>query len=59
MVLEVDGGIDARPRTADARRDRELARLGYQSLRVQAQLVLGDLPAAVALVNAAIEACRR
>ena len=59
LVVEVDGGIHARQRTADARRDRDLARLGYHVLRVPARLVLDDLPAAVALVSAAIEVCRR
>jgi very-short-patch-repair endonuclease len=59
LVVEVDGGIHARHRTADARRDRDLARLGYQVLRVPAQLVVDDLPAAVALVRAAVEPLRR
>jgi very-short-patch-repair endonuclease len=59
LVVEVDGGVHARRRTADARRDRDLARLGYHVVRVPAHLVLDDLPAAVGLVSAAIEACRR
>lgn len=59
LVVEVDGAIHARQRAADARRDRDLARLGYQVLRVTAQLVIHDLDQAVALVRAALEALRR
>jgi len=58
LVVEVDGGIHARRCTADARRDRDLARLDYQVLRVPAQLVTHDLPAALASVRAAVEALR-
>ncbi len=43
-------------RAADARRDRALARLGYTTVRVPAELVVGDLPLAVALVAAALAA---
>jgi very-short-patch-repair endonuclease len=34
VVVEVDGGYHARRRGADARRDRELAALGYRVLRL-------------------------
>jgi very-short-patch-repair endonuclease len=59
LVVEVDGGLHARQRTADARRDRDLTRLGYHVLRVPAQLVIHDLVQAVALVRTAAEALRR
>jgi len=59
LVVEVDGGIHARQRAADARRDRDLARLGYHVQRVPARLVMADLGAAVALVRAAVESLRR
>jgi very-short-patch-repair endonuclease len=53
-VVEVDGGYHAERARADARRDRALARLGYTVVRVPAQLVLHDLPQAIALVAAAL-----
>jgi very-short-patch-repair endonuclease len=59
LVVEVDGGIHGRQRTADARRDRELARLGYHMVRVPAEMIVRALPAAVALVRAAVECLRR
>ena len=58
LVVEVDGSIHACTRRADARRDEKLRRLGYRVLRLEAQLVLHDLPAAVALVREALEALR-
>jgi len=33
LVLEVDGSVHATQRAADARRDRDLERLGYRVLR--------------------------
>jgi very-short-patch-repair endonuclease len=59
LVVEVDGAMHARQRTADARRDRDLARFGYQVLRVPAQLVIHDLVQAVVLVRAAVKAFQR
>ncbi len=56
LVVEVDGAQHARRAAADARRDRVLGRLGYRVLRLDAQLVLRDLPAAVALVREALSA---
>jgi very-short-patch-repair endonuclease len=54
LVVEVDGrSHELRPR-ADARRDAELRELGYRVLRLQATLVMCDLPAAVALIRAAL-----
>jgi very-short-patch-repair endonuclease len=52
LVLEVDGGYHAGRRRADARRDEWLRRAGYRVLRVEADLVLHDLPAVVARIRA-------
>ena len=54
LIVEVDGGYHARRRAADGSRERKLARLGYRVVRLEAELVLRDLPAAVALVRAAL-----
>ena len=59
LVVEVDGGCHASRRAADARRDRALARAGHRVLRLEAQLVMRDLPAAVGRVRAVIEELRR
>ena len=56
LVVEVDGGYHAGQAPRDARRERELAALGYRVVRVDASLVSHDLPAAVALVRAALVA---
>ncbi|HVZ30984.1 MAG TPA: DUF559 domain-containing protein [Polyangiaceae bacterium] len=55
LVVEVDGRCHEGRRTADARRDEKLRRLGYRVLRVEAELVMRNLPAAVALVKQAVE----
>jgi len=39
---------------ADARRDLKLARAGYRVVRLQAELVMRDLPAAVLAVRRAL-----
>ena len=44
----------ARRAGADARRDRKLARMGYQVLRLDAELVEQQLAGAVARVRAAL-----
>jgi very-short-patch-repair endonuclease len=54
LVVEVDGGYHARRRAADARRDRELARLGYRVLRLEAALVLERPLGALARVREAL-----
>jgi leucyl-tRNA synthetase len=59
LVVEVDGAIHLRQRAADARRDRDLGRLGYQVLRIPAGVVMRDGTAAVALVRAAVQSLRR
>ena len=54
LVVEVDGPCHLRRRAADARRDRKLARLGYRVLRLEAALVLMNLPAALQCVREAL-----
>jgi very-short-patch-repair endonuclease len=54
LIVEVDGGYHAQRRTADACRDRALARLGYRVLRLQADLVLKHPQEAVARIRAAL-----
>lgn len=54
LVVEVDGGYHRDRQRQDARRDRALARLGYRVLRLDAQLVVRDLPEAVARVREAL-----
>jgi len=55
LIVEVDGGYHARRATADARRDRKLTRAGYRIVRLQAELVVRDLPAAVLAVRRALD----
>lgn len=59
LAIEVDGSCHAPKRSADARRTAKLARAGYRVLRLDAHLVVRDLPRAVALIGAAIAQCRR
>jgi very-short-patch-repair endonuclease len=54
LVVEVDGAYHARRQAADARRDRNLGRLGYRVLRLEASLVEKDLELAVARIRAAL-----
>ena len=54
LVVEVDGRCHQFKRASDARRDRKLARLGYRVLRLEAQLVLTELPVALARVREAL-----
>ena len=54
LVVEVDGGYHARRRAADARRDRVLARLGYRVLRLDAELVVAELPEALRRIREAL-----
>ena len=54
LVVEVDGGYHAGRVKADARRDEALRRLGYRVLRLDAELVMRDLPAALARIRAAL-----
>ncbi len=52
LVVEVDGGYHAQRRRADERRDGVLARACYRVLRLDAELVMRDLPGAVGRVRA-------
>ncbi|NUO52962.1 MAG: DUF559 domain-containing protein [Polyangiaceae bacterium] len=54
LVVEVDGGYHDERLRLDARRDRELGRLGWRVVRVSADMVLHRLDDAVALVRAAL-----
>jgi very-short-patch-repair endonuclease len=56
LIVDVDGGYHQRRRVADARRDRDLARLGYRVLRLPASLVMSQPSQALALVAAALAA---
>ncbi len=59
LIVEVDGPYHARRVAADARRTRVLARLGYRVLRLDAEVVLRQVPVAVAAVREALESCSR
>jgi very-short-patch-repair endonuclease len=54
LVVEVDGGYHERRRAADERRDRALAREGYRVLRLEAELIMRDLPAAVGRIRSVL-----
>jgi len=58
LIVEIDGGYHAQRVVADARRDRDLTRLGYTVLHLDAELVLAALPQAVSRVREAVEAAR-
>jgi very-short-patch-repair endonuclease len=51
LVVEVDGASHTLRRGHDARRDRQLARRGYRVLRLAAELVLRELPLALARIR--------
>ena len=59
LVVEVDGAQHRLRRSADARRDRDLRRLGCHVLRIEAEVVMRNLPAAVAVVREAVERLAR
>ena len=59
LVIEVDGSAHEHRGRADARRDEKLRRLGYRVLRLEAGLVMRDLPRAVELVREDVAACAR
>ena len=58
LVVEVNGGYQAGRAEPDAPRDRALVRIGGQVLRLEAELVMSDLPAAVERVRVEIERLR-
>ena len=51
LVVEVDGPQHWQRRAADARRDRVLQQLGYRVLRLDAELVVRQLPVALECVR--------
>jgi very-short-patch-repair endonuclease len=56
LVVEVDGRYHARRRLADARRDRDLKRMGNRVLRLEAALVERHLGEAVGRIRGALPA---
>ena len=58
LIVEVDGKWHAQRRPADARRDRVLAQTGYRVLRLDAELVMRNLPEGVARIRAALTEAR-
>jgi very-short-patch-repair endonuclease len=54
LIVEVDDRSHELKRTADARRDRHLARLGYRVVRIPAELVRRNVAEAVARIVAAL-----
>jgi very-short-patch-repair endonuclease len=59
LVVEVDGNWHANRSIADARRDRELHRLGFTVLRLSATQVERRIPTVVQRIRDAIAALRR
>ena len=55
LVVEVDGGFHARRVGADARRDRDLQRLGYRVLRVSDTAVMRQHDTVVQLIRVALQ----
>ena len=54
LVVEVDGAVHRGRRSADARKDEKLRRLGYRVVRVDAALVMRNVDGAVAAVRLAL-----
>jgi len=57
IVVEIDGSIhgDAAQKVADESRQRAIESVGVRFVRVTAELVVGDLPAALHLIESALE----
>jgi very-short-patch-repair endonuclease len=55
LAVEVDGGYHTEHAAADASRDRALARLGYKVLRLDAELVVRDMPGALQRIRYALD----
>jgi len=55
LVVEVDGGYHRQRVAADARRTRVLERLGFRVLRLDAELVVQQLPLALEAVREALQ----
>jgi very-short-patch-repair endonuclease len=58
LVIEIDGGYHERRRSADARRDRGLQRLGYTVVHLTAEVVERQLEGAVEMVRGTVESQR-
>ncbi len=58
LIVEIDGGYHAEREAKDAHRERALERAGYTVVRLDAELVMRDVEAAVARVAAAVEELR-
>jgi len=54
LIVEVDGACHEGRASADARRDRVLAKLGYRVLRLEAELVLSQPTLALSRIRAAL-----
>jgi very-short-patch-repair endonuclease len=54
LVVEMDGAHHVRQRGADRRRDVRLCALGLRVVRLEAQLVLRDLPEALRCIAQAL-----
>ena len=54
LVVEVDGAYHAERVAADARRDRELARLGYRVIRVSHEAVIRRHEEVLAVIRRAV-----
>jgi very-short-patch-repair endonuclease len=59
LVVEVDGRYHTSRAPQDTRRDRALVIAGYHVLRIDAELVMADLGAAVSRVAAEVARMRR
>ena len=55
LVVEVDGGYHVARSSADRRRDERLRRAGYTVLRLEAQLVMQQLPVALERIRQALQ----
>ena len=54
LVVEVDGGYHAARAGADRRRDAQLLRLGFRTLRISAERVRNDMPAVLELIRSVL-----
>jgi len=58
LIVEVDGRSHASRVQNDASRDKRLGRLGFRVLRLPHEVVLRNMPAAVALIEKALAEVR-
>ena len=59
LVVEVDGGYHAQAVAGDARRDRDMRRLGYRVVRVSHEAVMQRHEAVLRLIRVAVLVQRR